>query len=68
LDPLSEEQVIAGYQRVMRGRTTILITHRLELAAHADWVVVLDGAGVVEQGSPLELRALRGAFHELFRL
>jgi ATP-binding cassette subfamily B protein len=68
LDPLSEEQVIAGYQRVMRGRTTVLITHRLELAAHADWVVVLDGAGVVEQGSPLELRALRGAFHELFRL
>lgn len=68
LDPLSEEQVIAGYQVVMKGRTTIVISHRLELANQADRVVVLDGARVVEQGSPHELRTLQGAFHELFRL
>jgi len=68
LDPISEEHVIAGYRIVMKGRTTIVITHRLELACQADRVVVLDGARVVEQGSPHELRTLRGAFHELFRL
>jgi ATP-binding cassette subfamily B protein len=68
LDPISEEQVVAGYRAVMRGRTTILISHRFELASQADRVVVLDGSRVVEQGTPLELRTLQGAFHELFRL
>jgi ATP-binding cassette subfamily B protein len=68
LDPISEKHVIAGYRGVMQNRTTIVITHRLELACQADRVVVLDGARVVEQGSPRELRALQGAFHELFGL
>jgi ATP-binding cassette subfamily B protein len=68
LDPISEEQIVAGYRAVMRGRTTILITHRLELACQADWVVVLSGARSVEQGSPSELRTLQGAFQDLFRL
>ena len=68
LDPISEKHVIAGYRVVMQNRTTIVITHRLELACQADRVVVLDGARVVEQGSPHELRALQGAFHELFGL
>jgi ATP-binding cassette subfamily B protein len=68
LDPVSEAQVVAGYQAVMRGRTTILITHRLELACQADAVIVLDGARVVEQGSPFELRTMQGAFNGLFRL
>ena len=40
---MSERQVVEGYEAVMRGRTTIVITHRLELAARADRVLVLDG-------------------------
>jgi len=68
LDPIAEAHVVAGYRGTSRRRTTIVITHRLELACQADRVVVLDGARVVEQGSPHELRALQGAFHELFRL
>jgi ATP-binding cassette, subfamily B, bacterial len=43
LDPESERQVAEGYEAVMRGRTTIVITHRLELAARADRVLELDG-------------------------
>ncbi len=43
LDPQSERQVAEGYEAVMRGRTTIVITHRLELAARADRVLELDG-------------------------
>jgi ATP-binding cassette subfamily B protein len=46
LDPGSERQVIEGYSRVMRGRTTIIITHRLELARAADRVIVLEGARI----------------------
>ncbi|MBZ5728473.1 MAG: ATP-binding cassette domain-containing protein, partial [Acidobacteriia bacterium] len=66
LDPASERQVIAGYEAVMKGRTTILITHRLELARQADRIVVLDGARIVESGSPDDLRELQGSFARLF--
>jgi ATP-binding cassette subfamily B protein len=41
LDPVGERQLAAGYERLMRGRTTIVITHRMELAERADRIVVL---------------------------
>ena len=66
LDPVSERQIIEGYRRVMHGRTTILISHRLELVRSADYVVVLDGAQIVEAGTPADLSARRGAFARLF--
>jgi ATP-binding cassette, subfamily B, bacterial len=66
LDPAAERQLVEGYQAVMRGRTTIVITHRFDLASRADRVVVLDGARVVEEGSPEALRARGGAFAQLF--
>jgi ATP-binding cassette, subfamily B, bacterial len=48
LDPASERQVIHGYRSIMRGRTTILITHRRELAMAADRVVLLSDARLIE--------------------
>jgi ATP-binding cassette subfamily B protein len=66
LDPVLERQVVAGYSSLMQGRTTILITHRFDLACRADRVVVLDGASIVEQGAPRDLQAQQGAFTRLF--
>lgn len=66
LDPISERQVISGYETIMKGRTTILISHRLELANQADRVIVLDGAKIVESGSPRELQNLPSSFAKLF--
>lgn len=68
LDPVSERQVIAGYRTVMRGRTTVLISHRLDLAMRADRIIVIDRARVVEMGTPRELAAGRGRFAQLFDL
>ena len=65
LDAASAAQVIEGYEAIMRGRTTIVISHRLELARKADRVIVLDRGRVVEEGPPKELLARRGAFHRL---
>ena len=48
LDPASEQQVVAGYEALMRGRTTIVISHRFELARQADRIVVLGAEGSVE--------------------
>ena len=54
LDPVTEAEVASGYEAVMENRTTIIITHRLELARRADRVVVLEGGRIVEEG-PAEL-------------
>ena len=66
LDPIAERQISAGYESVMRGRTTLLVTHRLALAEAADRVLVLGASGIVEEGAPVELHARGGAFARLF--
>ena len=66
LDPISERQVLIGYERAMRGRTTVLITHHFSLASAADRVVVLGDRGILEEGQPAELQARGGAFAALF--
>jgi ATP-binding cassette, subfamily B, bacterial len=48
LDPESERRIAEGYEEVMRGRTTIVITHRPELARRANRVLTLAGARIVE--------------------
>ncbi|HEY7474873.1 MAG TPA: ABC transporter ATP-binding protein [Vicinamibacterales bacterium] len=66
LDPAVEREVIAGYRQLMRGRTVILISHRLDVIRTADRAVVLDGARVVEAGPPDALLAGHGVFAALF--
>ena len=67
LDPATEQRVIAGYETLMRGRTTIVISHRGTLAYRADRVLLLEGARIVEEGPPARLLAKDGAFAALFR-
>jgi ATP-binding cassette subfamily B protein len=66
LDPASERQVIDGYRRAMQGRTTIVISHRLDVVRAADHVVMLEGARIVERGTPVELSLASGSFARLF--
>ncbi|MBP7777373.1 MAG: ABC transporter ATP-binding protein [Acidobacteria bacterium] len=66
LDPASERQVIESYLAVMRGRTSIVISHRAAVAGAVDQVAVLDGARLVETGRPRELAQAGGAFARLF--
>ena len=68
LDAVAQRQIIDGSRAVMRGRTTILITHRREVAMAADHVVVLDGARVVDAGSPAGLAERSAAFATLFEI
>lgn len=66
LDPSSEAGVLQGYERLLRGRTTILITHRLDLARHAERIVVLEGGCIEEDGTPRDLEERSRAFRDLF--
>ncbi len=67
LDPESEAGIVAALERLMRGRTALIVSHRLSLARGADRVVVLDGGRVVEDGPPAELRLRGGRYAEMER-
>ncbi|PTA68907.1 ABC transporter ATP-binding protein [Deinococcus arcticus] len=65
VDAQSEVQVVAALQALMRGRTALIVTHRLSLARTADRVVVLRGGQIVEDGPPEALRRQGGAYAAL---
>lgn len=65
LDTHSQRAVLEAIERLARGRTVLLVTHRLHALALADHVVVLDDGRVVEQGPPDALRAADGPFARL---
>jgi len=66
LDPISERAVVEGYRAVMRGRTTLIISHRRDVAMSADRVIVLDEARVAQAGCPGDLVEQPGLFARLF--
>lgn len=57
LDTESEQAVQEALERLMRDRTTFVIAHRLSTITNADWIAVLDGGRIVEQGTHAELLA-----------
>ena len=65
LDTLSEAQVAVALQRLMEGRSTLVITHRMDQAMRADRVFVLESGRVIESGSPQDLLSSAGAFKEM---
>jgi len=66
VDPITEQTIAAALRSVMKGRTTVVISHRLSLIEQADWVVVIDNGRVVEAGRPDELLASGNALAGLF--
>ena len=67
LDAESEAQVMAGLQRLIEGRTTILITHSTTLARSADHVAVMAAGQIVEYDTPDRLLSRDSAFRMLTR-
>jgi ABC-type multidrug transport system fused ATPase/permease subunit len=67
LDSESEEQVMEGLRRLMRGRTVILIAHRLSTLQRADNIIVLKNGRIAEEGDHERLLALGGVYAGLHR-
>src|SRR5215470_52126 len=67
LDIATEALVITGIERLMAGRTTFTIAHRLSTVQHCDRIVVLNGGRIVEAGGFAELLRRDGLFAQYYR-
>ncbi|CDN30413.1 ABC transporter ATP-binding protein [Mucinivorans hirudinis] len=67
LDANNERVIMDKLQGFFRGKTVVVVAHRLSTVRSADKIVVLEGGEVVEQGTHQELVASRGAYYELVR-
>jgi len=66
LDPTTEAAIMDTIKELMRGRTTLIATHRLATIHNLDLVVVLENGRIVEQGRGPELVARGGVYAKLF--
>jgi len=65
LDAATEARVAAALRRLMAGRTTFIVAHRLSTVRDADLILVFDQGSIVERGTFAELVARRGCFANL---
>ncbi|HEX2914299.1 MAG TPA: hypothetical protein VH186_26100, partial [Chloroflexia bacterium] len=65
LDPENESLIARATARLMEGRTTLIIAHRLSTVCGADRIVVLENGQVVENGNHNQLLAQAGIYRQL---
>ncbi|MBT6117920.1 MAG: ABC transporter ATP-binding protein, partial [Rhodospirillaceae bacterium] len=65
VDAENEAVIQEALERLMAGRTTLIIAHRLSSVIGADRILVIDGGHIAESGSHKELMARRGYYHDL---
>jgi ATP-binding cassette subfamily B multidrug efflux pump len=66
VDTYTEDQILSGLRRVMQGRTTIFISHRVSTARHADQIAVLVDGRIAELGTHEELLGRGGYYTSLY--
>ena len=65
LDPTSEKRVQDALENASKGRTTLVVSHRLSTITNSDKIVYINKGVVVEQGTHFELMAKQGAYYDL---
>jgi ATP-binding cassette subfamily B protein len=68
IDPQTEDEILQAMEGAMRGRTTILVTHRMSTLRRADLVAVLHEGRIIQSGTHQDLLQARGRYRWLARL
>lgn len=67
VDTETEEMILANLRRIMKDKTSIIISHRVSSVQMADSIIMLDNGQVAEQGTHAELIDKQGLYYELYR-
>ncbi|MGN1234986.1 MAG: ATP-binding cassette domain-containing protein, partial [Christensenellaceae bacterium] len=65
MDAKAKQEVWAGLEAMMTGKTTVMVAHDYQTASHADFVIVVDHGKIVDQGSQKELYERNEFFREM---
>ena len=66
LDPVSENRLYETYDDVMKGKSTIFISHRLASTRFCDRILLIENGRIAEEGTHEELLNKKGRYYELF--
>ncbi|MBK7288468.1 MAG: ABC transporter ATP-binding protein [Flavobacteriales bacterium] len=66
VDTATEEAILSGLRRVMKGRTTVIISHRISAVQAADHILVLEHGSIIEEGRHAQLIDQGGTYAQLY--
>jgi len=67
VDTETEEKILTSLKRIMEGKTSVIISHRVSSIILADHILVMDKGEIIEQGSHQELLEKNGYYAELYQ-
>ena len=68
VDTETEEHILSELKRLRKKQTTLLVSHRVSTARHADRIIILDEGSIIEEGSHETLIKMQGYYAELERI
>jgi len=68
VDTETEEEILQNLKRIMKGRTSLIISHRISSVKNADSIAVLENGEIIEQGNHQQLLEKQGAYYNLHKM